>query len=222
MAMLKMFGLIKDPNDEVPQWAREIKMFDDVRQFKIIEESENVIVNENQKIKAANDKLGDNAKLKSILYSNGDFLVEVVGDILHELMDYNPSEFIDRKREDFLVQLDGKKIIGEIKGISENVKGANISQLDTHLQGYIDNNPNESDELKSVLIINYQRKKPLSERDPISESQIRIAERNGSLIIPTITLLEILELYRDGTLSRQKIIDKIIEKTGLLTIEDFK
>ena len=42
------------------------------------------------------------------------------------------------KKEDFNFEIDDKVFIGEIKGVTSNVKNANVSQLDTHVQNYID------------------------------------------------------------------------------------
>ena len=50
------------------------------------------------------------------------------------------------------------------------------------------------------------------------ERQINLAKRNGSLIIETYTLLQILEKYRNGDMSRKEILNRFIESTGVLSV----
>lgn len=80
----------------------------------------------------------------------------------------------------------------EIKGINSSVKSENISQLDVHYQGYIDENTEvDSDKVRAILIINHQRNKPIESREPVHTRQIELAKRNRSLIVETITLLKL-------------------------------
>ena len=62
------------------------------------------------------------------MYTNGEQLVEVVFDILESFFSYSLSEFKDEKKEDFLIKLDSVTFIGEIKGITSNVKSEHVSQ----------------------------------------------------------------------------------------------
>ena len=105
--------------------------------------------------------------------------------ILDELLDYDSSEFVDEKREDFLVKKEDITFIGEIKGVSSAIANKNVSQLDVHVQSYLDNLQEERKEekVKGLLIINHQRNKPIEERQEVHEHQVNLAKRNVSLII---------------------------------------
>ena len=83
-------------------------------------------------------KLKENLRYKSILYSNGDDLVRVVFEILENILDCDLSKFEDIKKEDFLIKKDNYTFIGEIKGVTSNVKNEHISQVDVHYQKYMD------------------------------------------------------------------------------------
>ena len=78
-----------------------------------------------------------------------------------------------------------------------------------------DNSDKTLDDVVAVLVINDQKKKPMQEREPVHENQVKLAKRNGSLIIQTKILLEILSDYRDGKIDRQGVI-KLLSKKGIL------
>ena len=128
------------------------------------------------------------------------------------------SDFYDKKREDFKFEIGGKTFIGEIKGITPNVKKANISQLDVHVQEFLDENKDIKGDVVALLIINHQRNKSLEDREPVMEDQIKLAERNGSLIVETITLLKLFEQYLNKVKTREECITILEKNKGLLRI----
>ena len=148
----------------------------------------------------------------------------MVFDILEKLLDCDLSSFVDEKKEDFRIEKESLVFIGEIKGITSNVKNENISQLDVHYQSYLDEIEDEhkQKDVKAILIINPLRNKMLEERDPVNERQIELAKRNGSLIIETVTLLKMFELFTNGVLSSERCLKILEEKTGILSIDDLQ
>lgn len=207
--------------EEEPKWVSEMHMFDDKLQLGIIAESYKKIEQEEQRINNANAVLAENSKLKSVLYASGDQLVDVVFGIFEELVGCDLSKFVDKKKEDFLFTINGTTFIGEIKGVNHNIKSSNVSQTRTHYYDYIENNSDVCEEkVKPMLVMNHQKNKPLDEREPVMEAQIKLAVRDGILIIETCTLLRILEEYRNGSLSREQIYDYLKDKVGLLQIQN--
>ena len=128
------------------------------------------------------------------------------------------SEFHDKKKEDFNFKIGEKIFIGEIKGVTPNVKKANVSQLDVHVQEFLDENETADENVVALLIINHQRNKPLENREVVMEEQIKLAERNGSLIVETITLLKLFEQYLSNEKTREECIDILEDNKGLLSI----
>lgn len=157
-------------------------------------------------------------RYKSVLYTSGDELVEVIFEILEKMLGCDLSEFTDKKKEDFKFMINDKVFIGEIKGVTPNVKKANVSQLDVHVQEHLDDNDEESKNIIALLIINHQRNKPISAREGVNNEVIKLAERNGSLIVETITLLKLFEQYLLGKKSRDECIDTLANTTGLLEL----
>lgn len=140
--------------------------------------------------------------------------------MLDELLDYDSSEFVDEGKEDFLIKKEDVTFIGEIKGVSSAVANKNVSQLDVHVQSYLDEIQQEGKEekVKGLLIINHQRNKSLEERQEVHEHQINLATRNGSLIIETVMLLKIYEKYKLGELTKEECKKIFQNNIGLLKI----
>lgn len=205
-----------------PAWVKDFKILDDDEQLSIIQDCQATINRAKENSAQAEQKLNKNARYKSILYTNGDELVEVVFEILEQLFDCDLSNFIDEKKEDFLIKKDSLTFIGEIKGVTSNVKNEHISQVDVHYQGYMDKLEEEQREesVHQLLIINPFRTKPIDKREPINEQQIALATRNECLIIETKTLLRIFELHCQSQISTDQCIDVFFRHTGLLKESD--
>lgn len=217
MGFLREIKMLEN-KEEFPEWMEGIKMFDDNEQLKTIEKNNEIIKDANDNISKAMDAINKNNRYKSILYTNGDELVEVVFEILEEMLGCDLSEFHDKKKEDFNFEIGEKIFIGEIKGVTPNVKKANVSQLDVHVQEFLDENETADENVVALLIINHQRNKPLENREVVMEEQIKLAERNGSLIVETITLLKLFEQYLSNEKTREECIDILEDNKGLLSI----
>ena len=147
----------------------------------------------------------------------------IVFEILEQLLDCDLSDFVDEKREDFLIKKESCTLIGEIKGVTSNIKNEHISQVDVHYQGYMGRlqEENLSENMHQLLIMNPFRNKEPSQREPVHEQQIALAERNGCLLIETITLLHIFEKFLAGSISSEQCIAIFSNHTGLLKESDF-
>ena len=205
---------------EIPSWIKDIKMFNDIDQEDTIKQNKEIIDKAKGKICASREVLDKNNEYKSILYTNGDDLVDVVKEILEQMLDYDLSNFVDEGNEDFRIEFNDIIIIGEIKGVTSNVKSEHVSQLDVHKQKYLDKLQEEGTEksVKSVLIINHQRKNKPDKRQPINEEQIKLAERNESLIIETCTLLKLFQNFRNNKFLPVQFKEILKENTGVLEI----
>ena len=220
ISFLQHLGIIKGKVEE-PLWVKSILMFDDSSLRTTIVENEEIIKKANTIIEDAKKKLVVNSRYKSILYSNGRYMEDVVKEILSEMLNLDFSSFVDEKHEDFFAEKEGWYIIGEIKGVNHNIKNVNISQLDLHYQSFVEEHSEiDKERITAVLIMNYHNSKPLEERQKVNDEQIRIAERNGSLIIDAYVLLKMFEKYKTGQLSSRQCFELIRNKTGILYESD--
>lgn len=209
-------------NEPVPKWLNEYKILND----NVLEEN---LRNEKERLLSVQREIADiesqiekNLNYKKALIASGDELVKIVFDMLEEILDYDLSHFKDIKKEDFLVEKNENVFIGEIKGISTNVKSANITQLEKHYQDYLEDHPETNvDNVKALLIINPLRNLEISEREEIHENQIKLAERYSSLIITTETLIRLFEKLQRHETDPDKIVELLMSKSGQLTYEDF-
>lgn len=89
-----------------------------------------------------------------------------------------------------------------LKRVTSNVKYEHISQVEVHYRG------------------NPFRNKEISQREPINEQQVKLAERNGCLIISTYTLFKLYEKFLNGEISSEQCLDVFLHRKGLLKVED--
>lgn len=219
IALLKELGIIKEKIG-IPDWMEDIKMFDDMKQLEEIQKNSDIIKESQNKIDAALRCIERNNRYKSILYTNGDELVDVVFEILEEMLGCNLHDFEDKKKEDFSFKREDTIYIGEIKGISSNIKSANITQLELHYRGFLDEHEDiDENSIRQLLVIAHQRGAALDKRDPVDRKQIELAERNGSLIIETYTLLKMFEKYQGQELTRGQCFE-LLDRKGLLHMDD--
>lgn len=210
-------------NIEYPSWIGDYKFWNDDIQKDIIFQAKQEISKQEEIISKAQAALDDNLRYKSILCETGDGLVKVVFEMLEKMLNYSLSDFVDKKQEDFRIKLSNVTFIGEIKGITSNVKSEHVSQLDVHIQIYHDElfAQGKQENIKGILIVNSQRNKPLSDRDEVHEMQIMLAKRNGTLIITTETLLILYVAYLENNITTGEIIEILTNKVGLLSYIDF-
>ena len=219
LAFLQEIGLESNAHEAAPPWFESIKMFDDNEQLGRIVESGMVIEEQTQIINEAETKLKKNNKWKSMLYTQGSELVEVVFEVLHELLGVDLLDFEDKNREDFCFTYDNCTVIGEIKGVKNGVKNSYVSQLDNNLHIYQDNHPEDNNRKIALLIINPQRNTAPELRDAVQDDQINLAKRNKSLIITTLSMLKILEKHQRGDCSTEDCWKLLTQNTGLLSVE---
>lgn len=206
-----------------PDWMNSIEFNDDKEQRTRIERQRKIIEEANRQIEDANEILQNNDEYKSILFTNSDELVLVVFRILEQVLQCDLSSFVDVKREDFLIKKEQYTLIGEIKGINSNVRNENLAQLENHYQRYMDKLQDEgkTEIVYKVLLVNPFRSTPLEERKPVNDDQIALAERYGSLIIETKTLLRVYEKFLQGNLTTREMEETIKNKKGILALSDF-
>lgn len=216
---LKNIGL-NEKVEECPEWMTDVKLFDDNELLNKIKASKGIILEEESKIVIAENALSVNSHYKSILYTQSNELVEVVLEILEEMLGFDFSNFEDKHNEDFLYETEDVTYLGEIKGVTSNIRSEHVSQLDTHYYTYLDDHPDKAGKTKTWLIMNHQRKQSLSQRKEVHETQVKLAERNGSLIIDTYTLLKLFEKYKNGEFSSEDCLALLSNRTGIITVED--
>jgi len=207
--------------NEYPDWLYTYDFYDDMEQKDLIEQAKVQIKFQKEIIEKANNKLVENLKYKSILCTNSDQLVDVVFEILEYIFDVSLVEFNDENKEDFLFKKNNVTFLGEIKGVTSNVKYEHISQLEVHYSKYLDKLADEglTENIKKILIIDYERNRDVKDRNDINQMQIDFAVKKDTLIIDTEKLLKVYEKILEGKLTKKSVVDYIINNNGLIDID---
>ena len=207
-------------NETIPKWLENITFYDD----RIYREKINECIDEINKlnivIEENREKLNNNLKYKSILYSSGNSLSEQINKMLKEMFELN-GEFVDVYEEDFNFKAGGITFIVETKGLNNEVSGQNVSDAYNHLIIYEDNLEKNGieEESKCLFFVANERFKEPKERNQIKERQITIAKRNKTLIIETTTFYKIFEDFIKEEISVEEILEMFKQNTGLLKYE---
>lgn len=205
---------------DIPDWLNKYNFLNDLELKQDIDNQTKIIEKANEEIKHDNEQISKNIYYKSILIQNDSELVKRVFNILDEILGINlTNDFIDEKREDFIIKEPNITFIGEIKGVTSNVKNEHISQVDNHRSLYEDKlqEENREENLKKVLIINHQRNTDISSREKIHVNQVKKAKKEDVLIIETITLLKIYEAFKNNTITKDTFLEMLTNETGVLS-----
>lgn len=211
--------VFKKEEGSIPEWFNEIEAFDDKEKKSEILEQNSIINTAKIKIENNNKILDENNYYKSILYSTGDELVEVVFKILGQMLNYNLEEFKDENKEDFLIKLKNITFVGEIKGVSGGLKSQYIAQTEKHLRCYTDDKAEDNENCKGILIVNPQRQKKIKERDIIHNNEKNLSKKYGVLVILTKDLLQLFEKFKNKEITTEKIKEILKNTEGLLTLD---
>ena len=217
LSIIKELRWDSSSEDISPEWLNEIKILDDEElqeKYETNSQQMDYLIKEQSCLE---EKMDKNNFFKSILYKTGDALVSVVNIMLKEMVGYKYEEFNDTKEEDFLFENNGVFYIGEIKGISSNVKRSNVLQAAMHKSIFLELEGNEDKEVNAIAIINRQRTIPLKERDDVTQDVEKLAKTNEVLLITAETFLSIFERFRNNKLNSQDIIE-LFNRKGLLVL----
>ena len=220
LAFLSSIGIESDAGD-IPSWLNSYCAFNDAELKEEINSFKKQIHSLSDKVQLNEKELKKNLYYKEMLVCNGDDLVERVYKTLEEILNVDLSHFVDKKEADFIFEKNGVVFVGEIKGISTNVKNENVSQVDVHESLYIDSleeNGQPIPNIKKLLIINHQRNKAIFDREPVNSRQKSLAIKNNVLIVETVTMITILEKYRKNELTQEAIVEMLKNSSGLLIV----
>lgn len=213
--MKYILQVFSEVDNVYPEWIKNFEFYNDAELNKKVLDNEKLIEKAVFENNSYNAQLKKNIEYKTVLFTSGNHLVKVVFDILQQLLGCDLSNFKDEKREDFRFSINGKTIIGEIKGVGKNVSKSHVSQVMTHALEYAEDSNIPIEEISKILIITPQREKPVEEREPVSPDVIHDADLKGVLIIKTDMLLKLFSDFLNNKISRENIEQIFLEGTGL-------
>lgn len=192
------------PKSTKPNWVDKISILNDKDIKKQIDEYDYKIEQLKKKQDEKYKILAENEEYKKVLYTNGNELVSVVKKIIYQMTNI-PINDIDNKKEDLSLNINGKKVLIEVKGVNEGFRRDNVLQIQRHINDAArKDNIDESDVLnkyKGVLIINPFIKTPVKERiqkDIYSMDAKNDIDYFNICAIDTITLLSLFNRFKKG------------------------
>ena len=199
--------IVKKESKEKVGWLKNIKILDDVEIRKKINKNNKAMESLLKEKTKLDNKIKENEYYKSILYSSGEELVEVVKVILEEMLNIDVSD-IDLKKHDLYFNLDKKNILVEVKGVNDPFRRENISQIKRHIKDFAEENEIYGEDVdkkcKGVLIINPYCRHDLKEKilkEFYSKEVIADAEYEKVCTLDTLTLLNYYSKWRNDSKS---------------------
>lgn len=200
-----------------PKWINDIYFNNDKKLIESNTKLENKISVLNEKISENNLEISKNNYYKGVLYETGDELQKIVIDILESILNKH-SDFEDVSEEDYLFKDGDYTFIVETKGLNNEVRGENVSAAFSHLTIYEDKLDEQGivENTKCLFIVASERKTEPSKRKKVNDRQIKLAEKNNTLIIDTPSLLDIYNDFLLKKIKKEEIIDLFVSQYGLI------
>lgn len=194
----------EEESNEIVDWLNNINILDDeALKLKLEQNNENLdkLLKEQNLLK---EKKQQNDFYKSILYTSGEKLVEVVEEILKEMLKISIDDK-DLKKQDLYFKLNDKNILVEVKGVNHPFQRDNISQVKRHIKDYADEHEIYGADVeklcKGVLIINPYSLHDLEDKiskDFYSKEVIADAEYEKICTLDTLTLLNYYSKWKQN------------------------
>ena len=196
---------------DAPNWLKEYRFGEEI-------ELNETRLNLEQQMNALQEREIQLLEFKRILYLSGEDLRLAVINLFMKgfEIEVNP---IDSLIEDFkLIGANGKPLcLCEVKGVNKNIGDADVNQADSHREpaGY-------DDDMPVILFANTAIKQTNQVKDkylPFNERQIKRAIRNRVLLLRTIDLLNLFEMYNSKIINKDDILKLFCGEVGWLRIE---
>lgn len=189
---------------EAPVWINEIRIHKEEKIDTEIAKLEN-------RLRPKKTELTKQLRLKSAVWLKHNELRDVCMEIFDEMGIRTLKD--DIGMEDFWIvrRANSKVCICEVKGKDNDLVRGDIREFVANREAAI-----EDDKFPSLLIANtYNKANTLQAKDQyIPSNVIESAFKNHILIVRTLDLLKILDMYQSSIVSKQEITDKIIIPTG--------
>ena len=204
----------KEESNEIVDWLNSVNILDDaVLNLSLEQNNEKLdkLLNEQNLLR---ERKQQNDFYKSILYTSGEKLVEVVEEILKEMLKVS-IDGKDLKKQDLYFKLNRINILVEIKGVNHPFQRDNISQVKRHIKDFADEHEIYGADVeklcKGVLIINpysLQVLKDKISKEFYSKEVISDAEYEKICTLDTLTLLNYYSKWKQDPKSVD--LEKII------------
>jgi hypothetical protein len=198
--------------DELPEWAAAYRFADEAQLI----DAKLGLTKQISDVEKSLDRLN---RFKRVLALQCEPLVDAVMELLEDALPLKVKRDEAFREDLVLIDQAGKSVaFVEIKGVNRGLAREHVNQADSHRE-----RGGLPPEFPSLLIVNTNMKGPTSIDDkdqPIASEQVQHAVRNNVLILRTLDLLNLSNIYRSGKLSSERIVELLTESRGWLRIGD--
>lgn len=201
--------------NDLPDWIDDFKFH---KENELIQKRNKL----NDDINSIEGKISKYKSYKDVLHKNSVQLVDSISNIFTELFKFKVDKIDDFKEDLKLLDGNSPSVLIEIKGTNGGIKREHINQVDSHRErsGFKSNFP-------AILIINTYIKNSQKIKDKeknIDPEHIKHAVNMKILILRTIDLVYLINLFMEGKINSKKIFEIFKKQFGWLKVnrEDYK
>lgn len=202
---------------ELPEWTKEIILFDEKKHIEKNEEIDKKI----EKLiaeKSKNTKVIDEiSEYKYLLTETGNSLENIVRKVLSEL-EFQLEE-IEANRTDIIGEYKGIPVVFEIKGLTKSAGERNAAQLEKWVSEY---HVQTGTKPKGVLLVNAFRNKPLRERTELvfPKQMLDYSISREHCLISSVQFLCLFIECKKNKKNKDKIIKEFLNTIGVYSKYD--
>ena len=211
---------IKSESVIAPEWSKKLHIFNEKQVLKSIEEK---TVNKNKiekEISNLNDELEKLNYIKSILFTQGTHLENVVETILKDI-GINVEDSDDKNRVDKIIYIDPKiKSVIEIKGrLTKSASEKDCSQLE---KWKMEEMTKLGYEPKGILVMNaFAEIDPVKRQDYFPNQMIAFAKKKELSLVSSDCLLKMYIDFKHGKITGEEIYNDLVTNIGVLDYKPF-
>lgn len=199
--------------EDLPAWLDDFAFGDDHALEQEIRQHEKAIL----QLKTA---LANNRVAKKMLVAAGANLAQLAVDALQEATDtpLTDIQYLDLEKGAFVFRWDDLRIIGLIASPDDAISAEDVQKLQRMQNAYRKKHHSPKKALRAFLIANPQRHLPPSDRKPFTVNVVKKATDADILIIPTASLMHLLNDVRHGKSNPEATRQLLADEQGVLRI----
>ncbi|MGI6360295.1 MAG: hypothetical protein ACOX02_04585 [Acholeplasmatales bacterium] len=226
--VFKLFSYFnqKKPIEQTPSWMEKIFIFNEKEILGEIEINNKKISKLKNKVTEFEKDLSYYSELKSIIYTSGEYLQEIVTRILRDEFKFDIIVNNITNADDIVIKCDNRYLVIEVKGVKGSINSKHVMQASKWKNEFmlkkVDEEPNIYTRVKALLIVNPMKDTPIDARvDEFPADTIRIATSNDVSMISTKTLLKLLEDFKLKKLSKEHFFNVLYNEKALIEYNQF-
>ncbi|MFB2583206.1 hypothetical protein ACEXQD_18310 [Herbiconiux sp. P15] len=199
---------------DVPEWAEASFTANEDEARRLLQVASNQLVAAEAEVAQATRALEPFAADKVLLYGTGDALADQCSEVLERLGCVKLS--VPVNRTDLRFDVDGTRLVVEVKGLTKSAKESNAAQLEKWVaEEVIEGTPSAS--IKPLLLVNAYRTDPPELREKAFPDQmVGFSTHRNHALVTTTQLFQLAVEVSEGRLTAGAAVQRLISCVGVL------